>query len=177
MSASLRSCAILIAGLFGLASSLGAQSLQRVSLQVAGSALYVTSRDPSYTGKSRIGFEAQGRYTFGRLSLGAGYQRSTVYPFREKQHSLLFLEPKYVATTRGGVALYLVGRLGLGSLVCRPEAQCRTQTTYGTFGGGSGLLIRLNRRMSADLGAQFLQVTGIYSSAYVMLRAGLGIGL
>ncbi len=51
------------------------------------------------------------------------------------------------------------------------------QTTDLTYGGGLGVLIRLNGRMSADLGAQFMQVTSVRSSAYLSLRAGLGIGL
>jgi hypothetical protein len=46
-----------------------------------------------------------------------------------------------------------------------------------SYGGGGGLLFKLSRRLSADLGAQYFQVSGDLSSGYAMVRAGLGIGL
>jgi len=73
------------------------------------------------------------------------------------------------------VAVYLAGRLGAGKLVC--SETCQAQETNLSYGGGGGLLFKLSRRLSADLGAQYFQVSGDLSSGYAMVRAGLGIGL
>ena len=81
MNAPLRVSAPLIAALAALAPGLAAQSLQRLSLQASGAALFATKKDPDFESKTRLGFEGQARYTFGRFSLGAGYQRSTVFAF------------------------------------------------------------------------------------------------
>ncbi len=72
--------------------------MQKFSLQGYGTMLHATSRDPGYNPKKRFAYEVQVRYTFARLSLGAGYQRDGFYPDNTKLLSLIFLEPRYVAT-------------------------------------------------------------------------------
>lgn len=175
MRTSLRGVAVLAVALAGQAQ---AQSLQRLSLQGSGAMLFATADDPNFTSKTRLGWEAQLRYTFSRFSLGAGYQRSTVFSFQGNPLSIVlslgFIEPRYVVVASGPAAFYLAGRLGVGKLVC---SSCASQQTNATFGGGGGLLIKLSSRISGDLGAQYFRVTGDLPSGYAMLRAGLGIGL
>lgn len=164
-----------------------AQSAQRFSLQGSGAVLFATRQDPDYDSKRRLGFEAQARYTFGRLSFGAGYQRSTVFAFPDNPLTLAlsfgFVEPRYVAAAGGGLAFYLAGRVGAGKIVCSISGDCPDQKIRPGFGGGGGLLFRLSNRLSADLGAQFFQApalsgpNGNVSSGYAMIRAGLGFGL
>lgn len=165
-----------------LAASLGsaptaAQSLQRLSLQGSGAVLFATRNDPDFESKTRLGFEAQARYTLSRFSIGAGYQRSQVFssPQLNLTLSLGFIEPRLVVAAGNMLALYLAGRAGLGKLVC--SETCNARKTNTVFGGGTGLLVKLGRRVSGDLGAQFFQMNGDLSSGYAMARAGLSIGL
>lgn len=155
------------------------QSVQRLSLQGSGAALFATKNDPNFESKTGLGYEVQARYTFSRFSIGAGYQRSTVFssPTLDLNLSLSlgFIEPRYVVAAGSTVAVYLAGRLGAGKLVCSEE--CQAQDTNLSYGGGGGLLFKLNRRLSADFGAQYFQVSGDLSSGYAMVRAGLSIGL
>jgi opacity protein-like surface antigen len=173
----LRVVAILAAFLAGSGPRAQAQSQQRLSLQGSGAVLFATSDDPNFTSKTRLGWEAQLRYTFGRFSLGAGYQRSTVFSFQGNPLSIAlslgFIEPRYVLVAKTPVAVYVAGRLGVGKLVC---SSCNSGTNA-TLGGGGGLLFKLSQRISADLGAQYFRVTGDLASGYAMLRAGLGVGL
>lgn len=166
--------ALLFGGLFGPAAS---QSTQRLSLQGSGAALFPTTEDPNFESETRLGFEAQVRYTFSRFSIGAGYQRSTVFssPDLTLALSLGFVEPRYVVAAGNTLAFYLAGRLGAGKLVC--SEACQAQDTNLSYGGGGGVLIKLSRRVSGDLGAQYFQVSGDLSSGYAMLRTGLSIGL
>jgi len=168
--------ALAVAGLGGAAQS---QSVQRLSLQGSGAALFATKNDPDFDSKTGLGYEVQARYTFSRFSLGAGYQRSTVFSSPTLDLTLAlslgFIEPRYVVAAGSTVAVYLAGRLGAGKLVC--SEQCQAQETNLSYGGGGGLLFKLSRRLSADLGAQYFQVSGDLSTGYAMLRAGLGIGL
>ncbi len=161
--------------------SLAAQSLQKFSIQASGATLFATSDDPSYQSKTRLGFEGQFRYTFGRFSVGAGYQRSTVFSFTGNPLtvalSLGFVEPRYVFAATPGVAAYLAGRLGAGKLVCSQSDECAPGKLNLSYGGGGGLLFRLNRRLSADLGAQYFAVNGDFSSSYALVRVGLSVGL
>jgi hypothetical protein len=155
-----------------------AQSLQRLSLQGSGAMLFATRKDPEgFQSKTRLGFEAQVRYTFSRFSLGAGYQRSTVFtsPGLNLSLSLGFIEPRLVIAAGGSLALYVAGRAGLGKLVC--SETCNASKTNKVYGGGAGLLLKLGRRVSGDLGGQFFQMNGDLSSGYVMARAGLSVGL
>jgi len=181
MSVSLRISGLLLAALVSLAPPGAAQSLQRLSLQASGAALFPTNEDPIFESKTRLGFEGQVRYTFGRFSLGAGYQRSTVFAFTNSSLtmalSLGFIEPRYVVAAGRGVAFYLAGRVGAGKLVCSRSGECNAGGTNATYGGGGGLLFRLSQRFSADLGGQYFQVSGDLSSGYAMARVGLGVGL
>lgn len=178
MSAPLRVSTVVIAVLAASASGIAAQSLQRLSLQASGAALFATKKDPTFASRTRLGYEGQIRYTFGRFSLGAGYQRSTVFAFASPQLnidlSLGFVEPRFVVTAGRGVAVYAAGRLGVGKLIC--GGNCRNETNL-SYGGGGGLLFRLSQRLSADLGGQLFQVGGALSSGYAMARLGLGVGL
>jgi hypothetical protein len=159
------------------ASRASAQSLQRLSLQGSGAVLFATRNDPDFESKTRLGFEAQARYTFSRFSIGAGYQRSEVFssPQLNLTISLGFVEPRLVVMAGSTLALYLAGRAGLGKLVC--SEACNATKTNKVYGGGTGVLIKLGRRVSGDLGAQFFQMSGDLSSGYAMARAGLSIGL
>jgi hypothetical protein len=169
-----------------LGSTLGgranAQSLQRLSVQGSGAVLFATQSEAAYQSKRRLGWEGQVRYTFGRFSLGAGYQRSTVFAFTEGnppptlQLSFGFIEPRVVVAASRLVAFYLAGRGGAGKLVSASPDFNVGKTSVG-YGGGGGLLFRLNNRLSADLGAQYFEVRGDLPSRYAMIRAGLGLGL
>ena len=163
--------------LSGLSGSAAPQSLQRLSLQGSGAALFPTTEDPNFESETRLGYEVQARYTFSRFSIGAGYQRSTVFssPDLNLALSLGFVEPRYVLAAGSTLAFYLAGRLGAGRLVC--SEACQAQDTNLSYGGGGGVLIKLSRRASGDLGAQYFQVSGDLSSGYAMLRAGLSVGL
>ena len=154
-----------------------AQSLQRFSLQGSGAVLFATRNDPDFESKTRLGFEAQARYTFSRFSIGAGYQRSEVFssPQLNLTISLGFIEPRLVVAANNTLALYLAGRAGLGKLVC--SETCNATKTNKVYGGGTGVLIKLGRRVSGDLGGQYFQMSGDLSSGYAMARAGLSIGL
>lgn len=177
MSGSSRSGFFLSACFVALASGVAAQSAQKFSLQGSGAVLFATQTDPAFESKTRLGFEAQARYTFSRFSLGVGYQRSTVFtsPQLNLTLSLGFIEPRLVVVAGQVAAFYLAGRVGLGKLLC--SEACAADKTNKVFGGGGGVLFRLGRRVSADLGAQYFQMSGDLSSGYVMARAGLGIGL
>jgi len=177
----LRSALPLAACLAAMVRPAAGQSLQRLSLQGSGAVLFPTTSDPDFDSKTRLGFEGQLRYTFGRFSVGAGYQRSTVFAFVGNPLtlalSLVFIEPRYVAAAGHGIAFYLAGRLGVGKLICSESGQCTAQKNNLSYGGGTGLLFRLNRRLSLDLGGQYFAVSSGVSSGYAMARAGLGIGL
>ena len=159
----IRSALTLAAGLMALVRPAAGQSLQRLSLQGSGAVLFPTTSDPNFDSKTRLGFEGQLRYTFGRFSVGAGYQRSTVFAFVGNPLtlalSLLFIEPRYVAAAGHGIAFYLAGRLGVGKLICSESGQCAPQKNNVSYGGGTGLLFLLNRRLSLDLGGQYFRVS------------------
>lgn len=173
--------AVVMGFLLAVPAGVRAQSAQRFSVQASGATLFATASDPNFESKTRLGFEGQLRYTFSRFSVGAGYQRSTVFSFKNNPLnlalSLVFVEPRYVVTTGRGVALYVAGRVGVGKLVCSQSGQCASGGTNASYGGGGGLLFRFSKRLSGDLGAQFFQVSGDLSSGYAMARAGLGVGL
>ena len=154
-----------------------AQSLQRFSLQGSGAVLFATRNDPDFESKTRLGFEAQARYTFSRFSIGAGYQRSEVFssPQLNLTISLGVIEPRLVVAATNTRALSLAGRAGLGKLVC--SEACNATKTNKVYGGGTGVLVKLGRRVSGDLGAQFFQMSGDLSSGYAMARVGLSVGL
>ncbi len=161
-----------------LAAAVRAQSAFPLSIQGSGAVLFPGSNDPQFESTTRLGWEAQARYTFSRFSLGAGYQRSTVYRLRNFDFtavlSLGFLEPRYVVVSGGGLGGYLAGRLGVGKLAC--DDQC-VDKTYATYGGGGGVLIRVTRRLAIDLGLQYFQVSDTFDTGYLMARTGFSLGL
>jgi hypothetical protein len=165
-----------------LAGGVNAQSLQRLSVQASGAVLFATQNDPTFESRTRLGWEGQARYTFGRFSLGVGYQRSTVFAFTEGtppptlQLSFGFIEPRLVLFASRYLAFYLAGRGGAGKLVSKSTDFNVGKTSIG-YGGGGGILIRLSSRLSGDLGGQYFEVRGDLPSRYAMIRAGLGLGL
>jgi hypothetical protein len=179
---SLRSAMILITLLVSANTSpLEAQSLQRLSVQGSGAVLFPSSDDPFFESDTRIGYEGQLRYTINRLSIGAGYQRSTVYKFSadgvdfSAALSLGFIEPRYVMVAGNAAALYLAGRLGYGTLICSEE--CNANDAYLTYGGGGGILVRITSRVALDIGGQYFIANDTFDSGYAMLRLGLSMGL
>lgn len=172
---------MVMAGLVSGAPVLEGQSAQRLSLQGSGAVLFPTQDDPFFENQTRLGYEAQVRYTFSRLSVGAGYQRSTVYRFStdgvdfSAALSLGFLEPRYVVVAGNKAAFYLAGRLGYGNLVCSEE--CAANDNYLTYGGGGGLLLLVSRRVAMDLGSQYFLANDTFDSGYLMLRLGVSLGL
>lgn len=172
---------LLVIATMVLPGAVGAQSLQRLSLQGSGALLFPSQDDPFFESQTRLGYEAQVRYTLSRLSVGAGYQRSRVYRFSadgvdfNADLSLGFLEPRYVILAGNSAALYLAGRLGYGNLLCSEE--CAANDYYLTYGGGAGLLIRLSRRAALDLGTLYFLANDTLESGYAMLRLGLSLGL
>src|ERR1044071_4664261 len=145
MTSALRTAFLIAGTCSGLWIPARAQSLQKLSVQGSGAVLFGVTRDPNYVSRTRLGYEGQLRYTISRLSVGGGYQRSTVFAFPQNplrlDVSLGFIEPRYVFATRGRAGLYAAGRLGLGKLVC--SAGCTSYRTDVAYGGGSGVLIRL----------------------------------
>jgi hypothetical protein len=179
MTSRARTASLLAAIGAGIGPPAAAQSLQTLAVQASGAVLFATAKDPSFESRTRLGYEGQLRYTFSRFSLGVGYQRSTVFAFPNNplklDLSLGFIEPRLVLTAGPTVALYGAGRVGIGKLVC--GSQCAANRTDFTYGGGGGLLFRLSRRLSADLGTQLFHVTGSLSQSFAMARLGLSFGL
>src|ERR1043166_1181837 len=157
-----------------------AQSRQKLSVELSGSLLYSPLKDPGFDFTHRLGYEAQARYTFSRLSLGVGYQRSKsfVYPATPNtwlELSFGFVEPRLVLAVGDRTAGYASGRLGFGKLICSVE--CVPGKTVATYGAGGGVLVVLSRRVSADLGGQVFGVSGEFTRGFVMLRGGFAVGL
>ena len=73
------------------------------------------------------------------------------------------------------MALSAAGRVGAGRLICLEG--CTAMKINVTYGVGAGFLFRMNHRLTADLGADYIRVIKWGSSGNVMLRAGFGIGL
>jgi predicted porin len=168
------------------AHSAQAQSRQLVSLQASGAMVFPEDDYPGLESGTRLGWEAQLRFTFGRFSIGGGYQRSRVFQSAEDVGditatlSLGFIEPRYVLGVLGNVgAPYLAARLGYGGLLIRaPDDVVRSTTESVTYGGGAGMLFRVASGVSADLGAQYFRADFDQgSSGYFMLRLGASVGL
>ena len=180
---------LLLAGLAmsGWTTDGSAQSQQRWGIQGSGALVFPTAEERDFQNTTRLGWEAQIRYTFSNFSLGAGYQRSTVYQFETGDFSaavsVVFLEPRYVVTASSLAALYLAGRVGMGPLVCNPKTDCAEQEMDVTFGGGGGALVRLSGRAALDIGVQYF--TTRYDIAlgekqragYILARLGLSVGI
>ena len=118
--------ALLTLALWLLAMPLAAQSKQLVSVQVSGELVFPTEDYGVLDKGTTLGWEAQARFTFGRFSVGAGYQRSEVFKSDAAigditaTLSLGFVEPRYVLGVFGNVAApYVAARIGYGSLLVR----------------------------------------------------------
>jgi hypothetical protein len=173
--------------LAGLTSAASAQSQQKWSVQGSGALVFPTAEESDFENSTRLGWEAQVRYTFSRFSLGAGYQRSTVYQFAEGDFSaavsVFFLEPRYVILAGSRAAGYLAGRVGMSQLVCNPSEDCTGQGQHFAGGGGGGVLIRLGTRVSLDIGTQYfttqydISAGQTRTAGYVLARLGLSVGI
>lgn len=161
--------------LLALRTAAVAQSVQPFSLQGAAALWPATDQNPTFDPKTRLGLEAQVRYTVSRFSLGVGVAAQFSENKLGKARAAAFVEPRVVVATGNGVAFYAVGRVGAGRLIC--SVSCTGMKINVTYGGGAGFLFRVNRRLTADLGAQYVRVVKWTSSGYAMLRAGLGVGL
>ena len=175
--------------LAGFTSAARAQSQQRWSVQGSGALVFPTAEESDFENSTRLGWEAQVRYTFSRFSLGAGYQNATVYKFTANDVdfsaglSIFFLEPRYVLLAGSTAAAYAAGRIGGSKLSCNIEG-CAEQGMHFAIGAGGGVLVRLGSRVSLDLGSQYfttqydLAVPGeTASTGYILARLGLSVGL
>jgi len=118
--------------------------------------VFPTTSESGFENETRLGWEAQLRYTFSRFSLGAGYQQATVYKFASGDFtgaiSTIFVEPRYVFAAAQRTAFYAAGRVG---------ADCCSVTRSRTAPSRSGAGVRWRRRaagpagypVSIDLGA------------------------
>lgn len=173
-----------LAGALLAPASVAAQSREFVSVQGSG-AYVIAGKDygPNLESGAKLGYEAQVRLTFGRFSVGAGYQNSTVFKGDpavadlDASISAGFVEPRYVVTVLGErFAPYVAARLGYGSLQVRGDVE--TSEDSFTYGAGGGVMIALVPRLSADLGVQYFRADfGGSGAGYWLLRAGLSVGL
>lgn len=180
--------ALLLLGLWLPAMPLAAQSRQLVSVQVSGELVFPTEDYGVLDKGTTLGWEAQARFTFGRFSVGAGYQRSEVFKSDAAigditaTLSLGFVEPRYVLGVFGNVAApYVAARIGYGSLLVRsPSDLVRSTDNSFIYGGGLGVIFQVASRVGIDVGAQYFiaDFTGSQGSAgYFLTRLGLSVGL
>lgn len=161
-----------------------AQSRQPWSVQASGEWVFPTKDygDVLQSGTT-LGWELQGRYTFGRFSLGAGYQRSTIFKSDEADLtgtlSLGFVEPRYVVAILGErAAPYVAARLGYGALLIR-ETPRVTENSF-TYGAGAGVMLAVTPRVTIDVGGQYFLADfgGSGGTAgYFLARLGVAVGL
>jgi opacity protein-like surface antigen len=160
------------------------QSRQPWSLQASGEWVIPTKDyGTGLQSGSTLGWELQLRHTFGRFSLGAGYQRSTVFKSDAAELtgtiSVGFVEPRYVVTVLGErAAPYLAGRLGYGALLIRKTPRVTTESF--TYGGGAGVMIAVSRRIALDAGGQYFVADfggGGGTAGYFLARLGIAVGL
>ncbi len=175
-----------VAALALATTTLAAQSRQPWSIQASGALVFPEDDYPGLESGTKLGWEAQLRYTFGRFSVGAGYQRSRVFQSDESVGditatlSLGFVEPRYVLGVIQQVAApYVAGRVGYGALLVRdPEDIFRSTTNSFTYGGGVGVLFRVASGVSVDLGGQYFRADFDQgSTGYLLARLGVSIGL
>jgi hypothetical protein len=181
----------LAGGLMALAlmsAPLAAQSRELVSLQVSGEVVFPTEDYGVLEKSATLGWEAQARFTFGRFSVGAGYQRSTVFKSDASVGditatlSLGFVEPRYVLGVFGNVAApYVAARIGYGGLLVRSASDLiRSTDNSFIYGGGLGVIFQVASRVGIDVGAQYFvaDFTGGQGSAgYFLTRLGVSVGL
>ena len=181
----------LAGGLMALAlmsAPLAAQSRELVSLQVSGEVVFPTEDYGVLEKSATLGWEAQARFTFGRFSVGAGYQRSTVFKSDASVGditatlSLGFVEPRYVLGVFGNVAApYVAARIGYGGLLVRSASDLiRSTDNSFIYGGGLGVIFQVASRVGIDLGAQYFVADftdGQGSAGYFLTRLGVSVGL
>ena len=178
----------LVIALLLLSSRGEAQSKELVSVQVSGEVVFPTEDYGVLEASATLGFEGQVRFTFGRFSVGAGYQRSTVFKSDASVGDITatlsvgFVEPRYVLGVFGNVAApYVAARLGYGGLLLR-SANDVVRSTEESFiyGGGLGVIFQVAERVGIDVGAQYFvaDFTGGQGSAgYFLTRLGVSVGL
>jgi hypothetical protein len=170
------------------AAPLTAQSRELVSIQVSGELVFPTENYGVLEKSVTLGWEAQARLTFGRFSVGAGYQRSTVFKSNASAGDITatlsvgFVEPRYVVGVFGNLAApYVAARLGYGSLLIRsPNDLVRSTENSFIYGGGAGVIFQVAQRVGIDVGAQYFvaDFTGNQGSAgYFLTRLGVSVGL
>src|SRR5665213_2906887 len=159
------SSAIMVIATLGVAPAVAAQSASAVSLQASGMAISSSNIGVNTGGQDtnagiRFGWEGQLRYNPpGRLSVGLGFEQSTVYVAPTSQNfsvrlQSFFVEPRFVVETIGeNAAIYVAGRISDGTLSC-VGTDCASETHWG-IGGGAGVLTHLAGRAGLDLGAQY----------------------
>ena len=181
----------LAGGLMALAlmsAPLAAQSRELVSLQVSGEVVFPTEDYGVLEKSATLGWEAQARFTFGRFSVGAGYQRSTVFKSDASVGDITatlsvgFVEPRYVLGVFGNVAApYVAARIGYGGLLVRSASDLiRSTDNSFIYGGGLGVIFQVASRVGIDVGAQYFvaDFTGGQGSAgYFLTRLGVSVGL
>lgn len=173
----LRNIALAIGAALLTVASTGAeaQSRQKFSLQL--SLANVTLDTEGFDGWQGIGLEAQGRYTAGRWSVGAGVQSISMdFDIGTANFQSLFVEPRYVFWAGERAATYAAGRVG--QIKIKSIELDNGDTAEGgdgevAIGGGLGLLYKFGERVSGDLGAQVLTVDG---GNFSTVRFGLAIG-
>jgi hypothetical protein len=186
------SIAAVASAALGVASAASAQSSSAISVQASGMAISSSNIGTNTNGEDtnsgiRFGWEGQFRYNPpGRLSVGVGFEQSTVYVAPNSQNfsvrlQSFFVEPRFVAGTIGSnAAIYVAGRLSDGTLSC-VGTDCASETHWG-IGGGAGVLTHLAGRAGLDLGAQYYRflpsdTDGGHPPHFLFFRAGISIGL
>ena len=186
------------AGMAGIAAALvalavgsapvAAQSRQLVSAQVSGELVFPTEDYGGLDKGTTLGWEAQVRFTFGRFSVGAGYQRSEVFKSDADAGDITatlsvgFIEPRYVLGVFGNVAApYAAARIGYGGLLVRSQDDLvRSTDNSFIYGGGLGVIFQVASRVGIDLGAQYFVADftdGQGSAGYFLTRLGVSVGL
>ena len=188
MARKARSAQLALGFLLLLAAPLAAQSRELVSIQVSGELVFPTEDYGVLEKSVTLGWEAQARFTFGRFSVGAGYQRSTVFKSDASVGDITatlsvgFVEPRYVLGVFGNVAApYVAARLGYGSLLIR-SANDLVRSTENSFiyGGGGGVIFQVAERIGIDVGAQYFVADFTWdqgSAGYFLTRLGVSVGL
>ena len=140
-----------------------AQSRELVSLQVSGELVFPTEDYGVLDKSATLGWEAQARFTFGRFSVGAGYQRSTVFKSdasvgtsRRRSRWGSWSRAMCIGVFGNVAAPYLAARLGYGGLLIRsPSDLVRSTENSFIYGGGLGVIFQVAQRVGIDLGAQY----------------------
>lgn len=130
---------------------------------VAGAVLYADVSGDDFQGTNAgFGFDAQGRYSWGAFSLGAGFHYTT-HDLEGLSDNLgvrgFFVEPRY-AFNAGSPSLvpYLTGRLSLvkEKVESGPD---KAEASGTAIGGGGGLLVRLGPTVHFDVSVTYAAVS------------------